>query len=92
MTYFKAVRPDGTDFYSGTVQWAPESSDIPAEGVVVTHPTSTEWGNCHSTHLCASKSPTDCTGFKWPCRLLVVEPASSRTTRHASADRLLPAW
>ena len=22
-TYFKAVRPDGTDFHSGTVQWAP---------------------------------------------------------------------
>ena len=22
-TYFKAVRPDGTDFCTGTVQWAP---------------------------------------------------------------------
>ena len=76
MTYFKAVREDGTDFYTGTVQWVPESGDIPAEGLVVTHPTSTEWGDYHSTHLCASTSPTDCTGFTWPCRLLEVEPVS----------------
>ena len=76
MTYYKAIRPNGTDFYSGTVQWAPESGDIPAEGLVMTHPTSTEWGNYHSTHLCASTSPTDCTGFTWPCRLLEVEPVS----------------
>ncbi len=76
MTYYKAIRPDGTDFYTGTVQWAPESGDIPAEGLVVTHPTSTEWGNYHSTHLCASTSPTGCTGFEWPCRLLEVEPVS----------------
>ena len=76
MTYYKAIRPDGTDFYTGTVQWAPESGDIPAEGIVVTHPTSTEWGNYHSTHLCASTSPTDCAGFDWPCRLLEVEPVA----------------
>ena len=75
-TYWKAVREDGTDFYTGTVQWAPESGDIPAEGLVVTHPTSTVWGERHATHLCASTSPTDCTGFKWPCRLLEVEPVA----------------
>ena len=74
--YWKAVREDGTDFYTGTVQWAPESGDIPAEGLVVTHPTSTVWGERHATHLCASTSPTDCTGFKWPCRLLEVEPVA----------------
>ena len=76
MTYWKAVREDGTDFYTGTVRWAPVQGGIPAEGLVVTHPTSTEWGNHHSTHLCASTSPTDCTGFAWPCRLLEVEPVS----------------
>ena len=76
MTYYKAVREDGTDFYTGTVQWAPVQGGIPAEGLVVTHPTSTEWGNYHSTHLCASTSPTDCAGFTWPCRLLEVEPVS----------------
>ena len=76
MTYWKAVREDGTDFYSGTVRWAPEQGDIPAEGIAVAHPTSTAWGEDHSTHLCASTSPTDCTGFAWPCRLLEVEPVS----------------
>ena len=75
VTYFKAVQPDGTDFYTGTVQWVPESG-IPTEGFTVNHPTSTEWGERHSTHLCASTSPTGCEGFRWPCRLLEVEPAS----------------
>ena len=76
MTYYKAIRPDGTDFYTGTVQWAPVQGGIPAEGIVVTHPTSTTWEFGHKTHLCASTSPTDCTGFTWPCRLLEVEPVS----------------
>ena len=76
MTYYKAIRPDGTDFYTGTVQWAPESGDIPTEGLVVTHPTSMTWKRGHATHLCASTSPTDCTGFAWPCRLLEVEPVA----------------
>ena len=76
MTYYKAVRPNGTDFYTGTIQWAPESGDIPAEGLVVTHPTSTAWEFGHKTHLCTSTSPTGCTGFEWPCRLLEVEPVS----------------
>ena len=74
MTFYKAVRPDGTDFHTGTVRWAPEKGEIPADGIVVTHPTSTEWGEDHSTHLCASDEPTDCEGFEWPCRLLEVEP------------------
>ena len=74
MTLYKAVRPDGTDFHTGTVRWAPEKGEIPADGIVVTHPTSTEWGEDHSTHLCASDEPTDCEGFEWPCRLLEVEP------------------
>lgn len=76
MTYWKAVREDGTDFYTGTVQWAPEQGDIPAEGLIVTHPTSTVWEGDHSTHLCASTSPTGCIGFDWPCRLLELVPAS----------------
>lgn len=75
MTYYKAIRPNGTDFYTGTVQWVPESG-IPANGFVVNHPTSTEWEVGHETHLCASTSPTECIGFEWPCRLLEVEPAS----------------
>ena len=91
MTYYKAIRPDGTDFHTGTVQWAPESGDIPTEGLVVTHPTSTEWGNYHSTHLCASTSPTDCTGFAWPCRLLEVEPVGE-VHHHAGSKRSALSW
>ena len=91
MTYYKAVHPDGADFYTGTVQWAPESGDIPAEGLVVTHPTSTTWKRDHATHLCASTSPTDCTGLEWPCRLLVVEPISE-VHRHAGSKRSALSW
>ena len=91
MTYFKAVRPDGTDFYTGTVRWVPESGDIPAEGFVVTHPTSMTWKRDHATHLCASTSPTDCTGFTWPCRLLEVEPAAE-VHEHAGSKVSALSW
>ena len=88
MTYWKAVREDGTDFYSGTVRWA---GDIPAEGIAVAHPTSTAWGEDHSTHLCASTSPTDCTGFKWPCRLLEMEPVAE-VHEHAGSKVSALSW
>ena len=91
MTYYKAVRPDGTDFYTGTVQWAPESGDIPTEGIVVAHPTSTAWEKDHSTHLCASAAPADCAGFDWPCRLLALEPLSE-VHRHAGSKRSALSW
>ena len=51
MIFYKAVRPDGTDFYTGTVRWAPEQGEIPEGGIIVTHPTSTVWGESHATHL-----------------------------------------
>ena len=72
-TYYKAVRPDGTDFWSGRVRWVP-ADGLPEEGWRVDHPTSTEWEMDHSTHLCASSEPANCMGFWWPCRLLAVEP------------------
>ena len=91
MTYFKAVRPDGTDFYSGTVQWAPTQGEIPEGGIVVTHPTSMAWEEGHSTHLCASAAPADCTGFSWPCRLLEVEPVGE-VYHHADSKRSALSW
>ena len=91
MTYFKAVRPDGTDFYSGTVQWAPTQGEIPEGGIVVTHPTSMAWEEDHSTHLCASAAPADCTGFSWPCRLLEVEPVGE-VYHHAGSKRSALSW
>ena len=64
-TYYKAVRPDGTDFYSGRVLWD-------RVGEIVEHP---DPGNDDARgYLSVSVSPTDCTGMEWPCRLFVVEP------------------
>ena len=64
-TYYKAVRPDGTDFYSGRVLWD-------QVGEIVRHPD--PGGEDAKGYLSVSASPTDCTGMGWPCRLLEVEP------------------
>ena len=66
-TYYKAVRPDGTDFYSGRVLWD-------RVGEIVEHPDPGSLGGEDARgYLSVSVSPTDCTGMRWPCRLLVVE-------------------
>ena len=70
-TYFKAVRPDGTDFHTGTVQWAPPEGH---EGEwIVRHPAATEIGDDASGYLSVATVATDCTAMSWPCRLLTVE-------------------
>ena len=70
VTYYKAVRPDGTSFHDPSFRWVPKTG--PVEGIVVTHP------HPHDTDpsgwLSAATVPTDCTGMRWPCRLLLVEP------------------
>ena len=64
--YYKATRLDGTDFRTGTVLYE--------VGKRTTHPTSTKrTKNEPSTYLSVSTVPTDCTGFRWPCRLFAVE-------------------
>lgn len=80
-TYYKAVRPDGTDFYSGTVAWLPPDGVIPPEGWLVTHPTATRLGPYADTYLSVSIEVADCTGMRWPCRLLRVEPAGRAVRR-----------
>ena len=67
--FFKAVRMDGTDFYTGRVDYAaalasgeplPElSGDVEFPG-----------GGWY--HL--ATVPTECVGMSWPCRLFEVEP------------------
>ena len=72
MTYYKAVRPNGTSFHNGIFRWLSESG--PVEGHTVTHPTARAIGEYASSYLSVSVTPTDCTGMEWPCRLLEVEP------------------
>ena len=64
-TYYNAVRPDGTDFYSGRIRWD-------RVGEIVEHPD--PGGEDARGYLSVSVSPTDCTGMKWPCRLFEVKP------------------
>lgn len=67
--YYKAIRPDGTDFYTGTVQWAPEKTKA-RKGRLVKHPTSTravagELDARCETFLSVSTDPTQPPGAEW---------------------------
>ncbi len=76
-TYYKAVRPDGTDFRSGKVNYL--------AGGTVAHPTPGVEGSTDAAgYLSVSVSATDCTGFSWPARLLEIEPVGPVWTPHAS--------
>ncbi len=80
MTYYKATRPDGTDFYSGTIDYAAAL----ASGDVITHPVGDITQGAES-YLSVATVATDCTGMHWPCRLFVVEPVGD--VKHpASSD------
>ncbi len=68
MTYFKATRPDGTDFRTGTIDYG----GALVSGEVIRHP-GKKVRNEPSTYLSVSVEPADCTGFSWPCRLFRVE-------------------
>jgi hypothetical protein len=67
-TYYKAVRPDGTDFRTGTVNYL--------AGGVIRHPGSAAMvPDEPSTYLSVSTEPAGTLfGGRWPCRLLTVEP------------------
>ena len=75
-TYYKAVRPDGTDWYTGSLRWIPEDGIIPEGGWLVKHPAPGPVGDGDAAgYLSVATAPTDCTGMVWPSRLLRVEPA-----------------
>ena len=72
-TYYKAVRPDGTDFWTGTVRWLPRTPLKRSR--TVRHPSSTcAVEGDHSTSLAVSTDPTELPGAGWPMRLCRVEP------------------
>ena len=98
-TYYKAVRPDGTDFFSGKVRWLPPAGEpLPEGGLIVRHPTATtpSFGNDAAYYLSVSTEPADCTGMQWPCRLALVEAAATAVwTPNATAlpdKRAAVAW
>ena len=75
-TYYKAVRPDGMDFFSGQVRWLPPVGEpLPEGGLIVRHPTATtpSFGDDAADYLSVSTEPADCTGMQWPCRLARLE-------------------
>ena len=67
--YFKSTRTDGTDFYTGSVDYAAalaSGEPLPELSGDVTFP-GPGW-----YHL--ATVPTECVGMSWPCRLFEVEP------------------
>lgn len=74
--FFKAVTLDGFDFHTGKVHWLPaDGTPTPAGGWLVEHPHPGEVESADAAgYLSASIAETDCTGFQWPARLLLVEP------------------
>lgn len=69
-TYFKATRMDGTDFYSGKIDYAAAL----AAGTTIKHPHPSRVGSSDARgYLSVATVSTDCTGFSWPARLFAVE-------------------
>jgi hypothetical protein len=69
-TYYKATRPDGTDFRTGEVDYAAALES----GEVLKHPSSKMERNEPHSYFSVSVEAADCTGMGWPCRLFRVEP------------------
>lgn len=66
--YYKATRPDGTDFHTGTIDYAAALGGDPVTLPVVPRPRC-----CTSDVLHASTVPTETLiGGSWPCRLFEV--------------------
>jgi hypothetical protein len=75
MTYFKAIRPDGTSFHDPSFTWATEPGGITRHpGGNIAETDSSTLTSHAAYYLSVSTVPTDCTGMHWPCRLLEVEP------------------
>lgn len=96
-TYFKATRPDGTDFYSGTVDYA----GALASGKPLKRLTNTAgWYECCSgTVYHAADVPSETLiGGSWPCRLFEVtgRPVAAEGHKYGFRSlrvvREIPAW
>lgn len=92
MNYYKATRPDGTDFHAGTIDYARALET----GEVIRHPAKKMIRDEPWTYLSVSVHPANCTGMEWPCRLFRVEPVGrtlkaqlSESKRSCSALRVV---
>ena len=75
LTYYKATTPNGTDFWSGTIDYAAALET----GEIIEH-RATMIRDDPSTYLSVSIHPTNCTGMRWPCRLFRIEPVGRTLT------------
>lgn len=81
--YYKATRPDGTDFHTGTVDYA----GALVSGERVSHGSARPVRGDASTYLSVSSEPGETLiGGSWPCRLFRVEP-SGLVAGPSSRDR-----
>lgn len=97
-TYYKATRPDGTDFRTGTINYAAALQT----GETITHHATELIPDEASTYYSVSVEPAETLiGGQWPCRLFKVEAdtaVESRTYRHKMCVpslrvvEELPAW
>lgn len=98
--YYKAIRPDGFDFHTQTVDYGKAAK---SRSKKLKHPAGREAAVNASAYLSVATVPTDCTGMKWPARLLEVEavgPAwephvdlpNKRAVLEMKIIRELPAW
>ena len=68
-SYYKATRPDGTDFYTGTIDYG---AALASGDTIRLDSDETEFPGPGWLHL--ATVPTACDGMTWPCRLFEVEP------------------
>ena len=74
MTYWKATRLNGTDFHTGTVDYAAAlTSGVPVTAPVIGLANDHRFPGPKWLHM--ATVPTECVGMSWPCRLFEVEPA-----------------
>lgn len=81
-TYFKAVRPDGGSFHNPDFKWATEPGGVTTHPSVGVNVDVVNYGA--AGYLSVSTVATDCTGMRWPCRLLEVEPVGDLWTPGAA--------
>ena len=69
-TFYKCTRPDGTDFFSGSVDYAAALTS----GELIVHPDAKPGDRSASRYLSVSTEVTNCTAMAWPARVFVVDP------------------